>query len=66
MFEYDVYVDDVQLGDRQAFITSIAQIKATINQRARDGWELVAVEHVVSINPKVVAMIHYLRRAKTG
>ena len=62
MIEYDVYVDDVQLGDPQAFKTSIGQIEATINQRAQAGWELVAVEHLVSMNPKVVAMVHYLKR----
>ena len=62
MWDYDVYVDDVQMNSPQAITTSLNQIEARLKQYGQNGWELVAVEHLKTTNPTLFAMVHYLRK----
>lgn len=64
MWDYDVYVDDVQMANPQAMMASLQQIEGKLKQYGQQGWELVAVEHLQTSNPNLVAMVHYLRKQR--
>ena len=64
MWDYDVYVDDIQILNPQTVTASINQIEARLRQYGQNGWELVAVEDLVTSNPNLVVMVHYLRKQR--
>ena len=64
MWDYDVYTDDVQMKTTKTISASVAQIEAKLRKYGENGWELVAVEHLVTTTQNLVAMIHYLRKRK--
>jgi hypothetical protein len=62
MWDYDVYVDDVQTSSPQAITASLKEIELKLKQYGQHGWELVAVESLQTSTPDQVAMVHYLRK----
>ena len=66
MWDYDLYTDDVQMANPQTITASLKQIEENLTKYGQKGWELVAVEHLRTSDPNLVAMVHYLKKQKAA